>query len=128
MVVPERPRQFVAEEHHPPDLYFVQQADNASREGVQVLLPKLSPGLHLALREVPEVLQKVQVYQLRVRRTLVSHEMGSYVVRIKVLPTGPEVPSQQLLDSVKARLEKDMVFRTSREEPIAFGLYSLTST
>ena len=52
--------------------------------------------------------------------------MGSYLVRIKVLPTGPEVPSQQLLDSVKGRLEKDMVLKNSKEEPIAFGLYSLT--
>lgn len=52
--------------------------------------------------------------------------MGSYVVRLKVLPTGPEIPSQQLLDSVKGCLEKDMVLRNSKEEPIAFGLYSLT--
>lgn len=52
--------------------------------------------------------------------------MGSYVVRMKVLPTGPEVPSQQLLESVKGRLEKDMTLRGSKEEPIAFGLYSLT--
>jgi elongation factor 1-beta len=51
--------------------------------------------------------------------------MGSYLVRIKVLPTGPEVPSQQLLDSVRGRLEKDMVLKNSREEPIAFGLYAL---
>ena len=52
--------------------------------------------------------------------------MGSYVVRIKVLPTGPEIPSQQLLDSVKSKLDKDMVLKNSKEEPIAFGLYSLT--
>ncbi len=52
--------------------------------------------------------------------------MGSYLVRLKVLPTGPEVPSQQLLDSVKSRLGDEMVFKNSREEPIAFGLYSLT--
>jgi translation elongation factor aEF-1 beta len=52
--------------------------------------------------------------------------MGSYLVRLKVLPTGPEVPSQQLIDSVKGRLEKDMVFKNSKEDPIAFGLYSLT--
>ena len=51
--------------------------------------------------------------------------MGSYLVRIKVLPTGPEVPSGNLLESVKGRLEKDMVLRSSKEEPIAFGLYSL---
>ena len=52
--------------------------------------------------------------------------MGSYVVRIKVLPTGPEVPPQQLLDSIKGKLDKDMVLRSSKEDPIAFGLYSLT--
>jgi translation elongation factor aEF-1 beta len=52
--------------------------------------------------------------------------MGSYLVRLKILPTGPEVPSQQLIDSVKGRLEKDMVLKNSKEEPIAFGLYSLT--
>jgi elongation factor 1-beta len=51
--------------------------------------------------------------------------MGSYLVRIKVLPTGPEVPSLQLLDSIRGRLEKDMVLKNSREEPIAFGLYAL---
>lgn len=50
--------------------------------------------------------------------------MGSYLVRIKVLPTGPEVPSQHL-DSVEGRLEKDMVLKNSREEPIVFGLYAL---
>lgn len=51
--------------------------------------------------------------------------MGSYVVRVKVLPTGPEVPAQQLLDSIKGRLGDDMVLRNSKEEPIAFGLYAL---
>ncbi|MDA4122016.1 MAG: elongation factor 1-beta [Thaumarchaeota archaeon] len=51
--------------------------------------------------------------------------MDSYVVRMKVLPTGPEVPAQTLLESIKGVLEKDMVFRSSREDPIAFGLYAL---
>lgn len=51
--------------------------------------------------------------------------MGTYVVRMKVLPTGPEIPVQQLLGNVKASLEQDMVFRSSKEEPIAFGLYAL---
>jgi len=50
---------------------------------------------------------------------------GSYLVRLKVLPTGPEVPPQKLLDSVKGSLKEGMVFKNSREEPIAFGLYSL---
>lgn len=52
--------------------------------------------------------------------------MGSYIVRIKVLPTGPEVPSQALLDSIKGKLDAEMSVRSSKEEPIAFGLYSLT--
>jgi translation elongation factor aEF-1 beta len=52
--------------------------------------------------------------------------MGSYIVRIKVLPTGPEVPAQTLLDSITSKLESEMTIRSSKEEPIAFGLYSLT--
>ena len=51
--------------------------------------------------------------------------MGSYVIRMKVLPTGPEVPVQTLVDSIKGSLKQDMVLRSSREEPIAFGLYAL---
>jgi len=51
--------------------------------------------------------------------------MGSYLIRVKVLPTGPEVPSQTLLDSVRGNLQKEMALRSSREEPIAFGLYAL---
>lgn len=52
--------------------------------------------------------------------------MGSYIVRIKILPTGPEVPSQKLLEAVKAKMTAEMSVRSSKEEPIAFGLYSLT--
>jgi translation elongation factor aEF-1 beta len=52
--------------------------------------------------------------------------MGSYIVRIKVLPTGPEVPSQTLLEAIKGNLEAEMSVRSSKEDPIAFGLYSLT--
>jgi len=51
--------------------------------------------------------------------------MGSYVIRMKVLPTGPEVPSQTLLESIRRSLKQDMVLRSSKEEPIAFGLYAL---
>jgi elongation factor 1-beta len=51
--------------------------------------------------------------------------MGSYVIRIKVLPTGPEVPYDTLLASVKGNLTSEMTLRSSREEPIAFGLYAL---
>lgn len=51
--------------------------------------------------------------------------MGSYLVRLKVLPTGPEVPPQRLIESVKGSLEKEMTLKGSREEPIAFGLYAV---
>ena len=51
--------------------------------------------------------------------------MGSYVIRIKVLPTGPEVAPQTLLESIKGNLQKDMAIRSSKEDPIAFGLYAL---
>jgi len=44
---------------------------------------------------------------------------------MKVLPTGPEIPPQRILDSIKGALKAGMVFKNSREEPIAFGLYSL---
>jgi len=51
--------------------------------------------------------------------------MGSYLVRIKVLPTGPDVPSQTLFESIKGSLESMMSVRSYKEEPIAFGLYAL---
>jgi elongation factor 1-beta len=51
--------------------------------------------------------------------------MGSYVIRIKVLPSGPEVPWQTLLEAIKGNLTAEMSIRASREEPIAFGLYAL---
>jgi translation elongation factor aEF-1 beta len=52
--------------------------------------------------------------------------MGSYIVRIKVLPTGPEVLSQALVDAIKSNLTAEMSLRSFKEEPIAFGLYSVT--
>ncbi len=51
--------------------------------------------------------------------------MGSYLVRVKVMPSGPEVPSAELLDSVKGVLAREMTLKGSKEEPIAFGLYAL---
>ena len=51
--------------------------------------------------------------------------MGSYLVRVKVMPSGPEVPSGQLLESVKGVLGTEMVLKGSKEDPIAFGLYAL---
>ena len=49
----------------------------------------------------------------------------SYLVRVKTMPSGPEIPAEKLLASIKGVLGKDMVYKTSREEPIAFGLYAL---
>ena len=51
--------------------------------------------------------------------------MGSYLVRVKVMPSGPEVPVDKLLESVKGVLTSDMVLKGSKEDPIAFGLYAL---
>jgi elongation factor 1-beta len=51
--------------------------------------------------------------------------MGSYVVRVKVMPSGPEVPSDKLLESVRGVLGKEMTIKGSKEDPIAFGLYAL---
>jgi len=50
---------------------------------------------------------------------------GSYLVRVKTMPSGPEVPSEKLLDSIKGVLGKDMVLKSSKVDPIAFGLYAL---
>jgi translation elongation factor aEF-1 beta len=51
--------------------------------------------------------------------------MDSYLIRLKVLPTGPEVDSQKLLDSLKVNLFQGVVIRDSKVEEIAFGLYAL---
>jgi elongation factor 1-beta len=51
--------------------------------------------------------------------------MGSYVIRMKVMPSGPEVPSASLLESVKGALGTEMTLKNSKEDPIAFGLYAL---
>ncbi len=50
---------------------------------------------------------------------------GSYLIRLKVLPTGPEVPADKMLESVKGVLRPEMSVKSSKEEPIAFGLYAL---
>jgi elongation factor 1-beta len=51
--------------------------------------------------------------------------LGSYLVRVRVMPSGPEVPSGKLLESVKGVLGKEMTLKGSKEDPIAFGLYAL---
>jgi elongation factor 1-beta len=51
--------------------------------------------------------------------------MGSYLVRVKVMPSGPEIPWKDLLESVQGALGSEMVVKGSKEDPIAFGLYAL---
>ena len=51
--------------------------------------------------------------------------MGSYLIRMKVMPSGPEVPSDKLLESVRSALGSEMTLKGSKEDPIAFGLYAL---
>ncbi len=51
--------------------------------------------------------------------------MGSYLVRVKVMPSGPEVPSEKLLESVRGVLGTEMTLKGSKVDPIAFGLYAL---
>ncbi len=41
------------------------------------------------------------------------------------MPSGPEVPSDKLLESVKGALGNEMTLKGSKEDPIAFGLYAL---
>jgi len=100
----------------------MQQADNARRGRIEIPMPELPAGLRLALREMPQVLSQVQVRQLRLRGTLA---LGSYLVRVKVMPSGPEVPSEKLLQSVTKVLGNEMAVKGSKVDPIAFGLYAL---
>ena len=51
--------------------------------------------------------------------------MGSYLIRMKAMPSGPEVPSAKLLESIRGVLSKEMTVKGSKEDPIAFGLYAL---
>ncbi len=54
----------------PLPLHVVQPADSPGDKGRQVQLPQLPPSAHLARRALQEVLSKIQVRQLRVRRAL----------------------------------------------------------
>jgi len=51
--------------------------------------------------------------------------MGSYLVRVKAMPSGPEVPSEKLVESVKSVLGDEMILKGSKVDPIAFGLYAV---
>ena len=48
--------------------------------------------------------------------------MGSYVIRIKVLPEDTSTEHQKIVDSVKSKLPSFAQLRNHRIEPIAFGL------
>jgi len=50
--------------------------------------------------------------------------MGELLVRVRVLPSGIEVPLSSLLENIKESLKSSLVQR-SWEEPIAFGLNAL---
>ncbi len=47
------------------------------------------------------------------------------MIRIKVLPSGPEVEAEKLLESLKNSLGEARSIKNSQVEPIAFGLYAL---
>ena len=48
--------------------------------------------------------------------------MGSYVIRIKVLPEDTSTEHQKVLESVTRSLPAQAVVRSHKVEPIAFGL------
>ncbi len=48
--------------------------------------------------------------------------MGSYVIRIKLLPQDTTTEHQKMVDSVALLLPKSAQIRSQRVEPIAFGL------
>lgn len=48
--------------------------------------------------------------------------MGSYVIRLKILPEDTGTESQKILDSVAKVLPPGAKLRAHRVEPIAFGL------
>ncbi len=51
--------------------------------------------------------------------------MGSYVIRLKVLPQDTTTEPQKIVDSVSRALPSGVRVRGHREEPIAFGLVAL---
>ncbi len=48
--------------------------------------------------------------------------MGSYVIRLKLLPEDTSTEHQKIVDSVSGLLPKPAQIRGQRIEPIAFGL------
>lgn len=50
--------------------------------------------------------------------------MGNLLIRMKIMPKEAEIKPQQILDDLKSS-KKNLEVRSSREEPIAFGLVAL---
>lgn len=51
--------------------------------------------------------------------------MGSYVIRLKLLPEDVSTDHQKIVDSVASLLPKSAQIRSQRVEPIAFGLSAI---
>ncbi len=51
--------------------------------------------------------------------------MGSYVIRIKVLPEDTTTEHQRIVDSIKGKLPSFAQLRGQKIEPIAFGLSAI---
>ncbi|MGD0395562.1 MAG: elongation factor 1-beta [Nitrososphaerales archaeon] len=51
--------------------------------------------------------------------------MGSYVIRLKVLPQDTTTEHQKIIDSVAGALPGQARIRSQRIEPIAFGLSAI---
>jgi elongation factor 1-beta len=79
----------------------------------------------MAVREMQEVLQTLQVRELRFRRSLGGRALGSYVIRIKILPQDTDADHQKIVDSVASLLPKPAQIRGQKIEPIAFGLSAI---
>jgi elongation factor 1-beta len=51
--------------------------------------------------------------------------LGSYVIRLKLLPQDTTTDHQKIVDSVSGVLPKPAVIRGQKVEPIAFGLSAI---
>ena len=51
--------------------------------------------------------------------------MGSYVIRLKVLPQDTETDHKQIVDSIAKLLPPGAQIRSQKIEPIAFGLSAI---
>jgi len=51
--------------------------------------------------------------------------MGSYVIRLKLLPNDVATEHQKIVDAVSGALPQEAKIRSQRVEPIAFGLSAI---